>query len=124
MNNHKFELDPRQYGLPTIEKFKEYRIWDSHYHGYLTGGDPISYNDKMLKYVHRMGLERVISVDIGGTLSRHWSPSPTMIRNGSFWKKTAITSLESLRSIRAFRRKVYRKWWTGLKTDPALVLNT
>ena len=85
MNNEKFEYDPRQYGLPDVAKLKEYRIWDTHYHGYLTNDpDPIAYNDKMLKYVRRMGIERVISVDIGGTLPKPLDPKPYDDRKRKF----------------------------------------
>ncbi|WP_236978927.1 amidohydrolase family protein [Membranihabitans maritimus] len=69
-------FDPSQYGLPTLEELKDFRIWDTHYHGYLTGGDPIAQNEKMLSYVKRMGVERVVSVDIGGTLPRPLEPKP------------------------------------------------
>lgn len=89
MNNNKFEFDPRQYGLPDVAKLKEYRIWDTHYHGYLTSDpDPIAYNEKMLKYVRRMGIERVISVDIGGTLSRPLDPKPYDERKRKFLEES------------------------------------
>lgn len=76
MKKPTFAFDPKQYGLPDYEDLKAYRIWDTHYHGYLTGGDPIAQNAKMLKYVRRMGIERVISVDIGGTLPKPLDPRP------------------------------------------------
>jgi len=61
-------IDLSQYGIPSVEELKALRIWDTHYHGYMTGGDPIAQNEKMLFFSRRMGVERVISVDIGGTL--------------------------------------------------------
>lgn len=68
--NKKFKpYNPEQYGIPDYEQLANYRIWDTHYHGWLTGNDPFEQNDKMLEYVRRMGIERVISVDVGGTLS-------------------------------------------------------
>ncbi len=76
MKKPTFAFDPRQYGLPDYEELKAYRLWDSHYHGFWTTGDPFEQNDKMLKYVHRMGIERVISVDIGGTLAKPLDPNP------------------------------------------------
>lgn len=70
------QYDPEIFGLPSWEELKSYRIWDSHYHGYLTSGDPLVQNDKMLFFVRRMKVERVISVDIGGTLQRPLEPKP------------------------------------------------
>ncbi len=91
-DNHKFEYDPRQYGLPNVEKIKEYRIWDTHYHGFLNNlDDPFPYNEKMLKYVRRMGIERVISVDIGGTLSRPIEPKPYDDRKRKFLEENTDT---------------------------------
>src|SRR5690606_27898734 len=76
MKKPTFAFDPKQYGLPDYETLKEYRIWDTHYHGYLTNGNPILQNTKMLKYVRRKGIERVIAVDIGGTLAKPLDPKP------------------------------------------------
>jgi predicted TIM-barrel fold metal-dependent hydrolase len=74
MKNDTMAATPENYGLPGWQELKEYRIWDTHYHGYLTSGDPLVYNDEMLFYVKRMGIERVISVDIGGTLAKPLIP--------------------------------------------------
>src|SRR5690606_9872013 len=63
-----FAINPQNYGLPRFEELKALRIWDSHYHGFYTGGDPIQQHKDMLYYVRRMAIERIISVDIGGTL--------------------------------------------------------
>ena len=63
-----FVLDPAYYGLPTYEQLKELRIWDTHYHGFWTVNNPIGQHQEMMFYVDRMGIERVVSVDIGGTL--------------------------------------------------------
>ena len=77
MKKSTFIFDPAQYGLPDVAKLKEYRIWDTHYHGFLTNSpEPFGHNEKMLKYVRRMGIERVISVDIGGTLPKPLDPKP------------------------------------------------
>lgn len=76
MRSEPFAFDPRQYGLPSVEELREYRIWDTHYHGYMTGGNPLEQNEKMLFYVRRMGIERVISVDIGGSLQRPLEKGP------------------------------------------------
>lgn len=76
MNARQFSLDPKLYGLPDREQLVDLRIWDSHYHGFLTGSDPIGQHHEMMFYVERMGIERVISVDIGGTLQDPLTPKP------------------------------------------------
>ncbi|CAG5016910.1 hypothetical protein DYBT9275_05662 [Dyadobacter sp. CECT 9275] len=78
---------PENYGLPGFSELKEYRIWDTHYHGYMTGGDPVQQNDEMLFYVKRMGIERVVSVDIGGTLAKPLIPMPYDVAKRSFLEK-------------------------------------
>lgn len=60
-----FALDPASYGLPTREELVKLRIWDLHYHGFLGGGMPQHLEN--LFYVERMGIERMLSVDIAGT---------------------------------------------------------
>lgn len=74
MNATQFSLDPRLYGLPDREQLVDLRIWDTHYHGFMTGKDPIKQHKEMMFYVERMGIERVISVDIGGTLQDPLTP--------------------------------------------------
>ncbi|MEX2512058.1 MAG: amidohydrolase family protein [Cyclobacteriaceae bacterium] len=76
MNRQPFAIDPKYYGLPTLEELKAFRIWDSHYHGFLTGSAPIKQHHEMMFYVDRMGIERIISVDIGGTLKDPLEPKP------------------------------------------------
>src|SRR5690554_542568 len=76
MKNQPFVLDPRQYGLPDLRELKDFRIWDSHYHGFYATPQPIRQHGEMLFYVERMGIERVISVDIGGTLQDPLDPKP------------------------------------------------
>ena len=41
------------------------RIWDIHYHGFFGGG--MKQHLENLFYVERMGIERMLSVDIAGT---------------------------------------------------------
>lgn len=74
MNSAGFELNPRAYGIPDREQLVDFRIWDSHYHGFYTGRGPIRQHREMMFYVERMGIERVISVDIGGTLQDPITP--------------------------------------------------
>ena len=74
MDPIQFTLNPKSYGLPNREELIDLRIWDSHYHGFLTSQDPIKQHREMLFYVERMGIERIISVDIGGTLQDPLTP--------------------------------------------------
>jgi predicted TIM-barrel fold metal-dependent hydrolase len=60
-----FVLPPAAYGLPTRDDLVKYRIWDLHYHGFLGGG--MKQHLENLFYVDRMGVERMLSVDIAGT---------------------------------------------------------
>src|SRR6476660_6798849 len=69
-----FVLDPAAYGLPTRDDLVKLRIWDIHYHGFLGGG--MRQHLENLFYVERMGIERMLSVDIAGT---HSDPLGTMI---------------------------------------------
>jgi predicted TIM-barrel fold metal-dependent hydrolase len=59
-----FALDPAAYGLPTRDDLLKLRIWDMHYHG-LSGG--IRAHEENLFYVERMGIERMLSLDIAGS---------------------------------------------------------
>jgi predicted TIM-barrel fold metal-dependent hydrolase len=65
MNPREFALDPAAYGLPTREDLVKLRIWDMHYHGFMYGGIPA--HEENLFYVERMGIERMLSLDIAGT---------------------------------------------------------
>jgi predicted TIM-barrel fold metal-dependent hydrolase len=60
-----FALDPAAYGLPTRDDLVKLRIWDMHYHGFMYGG--IRSHEENLFYVERMGIERMLSLDIAGT---------------------------------------------------------
>jgi len=60
-----FALDPAAYGLPTRDDLVKLRIWDMHYHGFYGGG--MRQHEENLFYVERMGIERMLSLDIGGT---------------------------------------------------------
>src|SRR5262245_49837996 len=68
MNNtdpHPFVLNPADYGLPSRDELVKLRIWDMHYHGFVGGGIP--QHEENMFYVDRMGIERMMSLDIGGT---------------------------------------------------------
>ncbi len=60
-----FALNPAHYGLPTRADLVAMRIWDIHYHG-LEGGNLRRHNETQF-YVERMGIERVLSLDIAGS---------------------------------------------------------
>jgi hypothetical protein len=60
-----FALDPAAYGLPTRDDLVKLRIWDIHYHGFMNGG--IRSHEENLFYVERMGIERMLSLDIAGS---------------------------------------------------------
>lgn len=53
-----FTVNPSILGLPSREELIDMRIWDLHYHGTRN-------HEEVVKYVLRMGIERVISLDIG-----------------------------------------------------------
>jgi len=76
MNPLQFALDPIQYGIPDRQQLIDLRIWDDHYHGFATSGDQVKQHNEMMLYVERMGIERVISLDIGGTLDDPFIPKP------------------------------------------------
>jgi uncharacterized protein len=65
MNPREFVLDPAAYGLPTRDELVKLRIWDMHYHGFMNGG--IRAHEENLFYVERMGIERMLSLDIAGS---------------------------------------------------------
>ncbi len=60
-----FTLNPAHYGLPTRDDLVAMRIWDVHYHG-LEGGNLRRHKETQF-YVERMGIERVLSLDIAGS---------------------------------------------------------
>src|SRR5687768_5451553 len=76
MNSQEFVLNPAQYGIPDYRQLKDLRIWDSHYHGLLASRNPVEQHKEMMYYVERMGIERVISLDIGGTHKNPFDPQP------------------------------------------------
>ena len=76
MNPRDFALNPADYGLPTRDELVSYRIWDSHFHGFYGTGNPITQFRANQFYVERMGIERSISLEIGGTLANPTMPSP------------------------------------------------
>ena len=69
MNWQEFALNPADYGIPNQQQLKELRIWSDHYHGFwdMKGLlSPLQQHEEMMKYVKRLGIEKVISLDIAG----------------------------------------------------------
>jgi uncharacterized protein len=71
-----FSINPADYGLPTRDELVAYRIWDTHFHGFFGSGNPVTQFRNNNFYVQRMGIERSISLEIGGTLATPLVPSP------------------------------------------------
>lgn len=77
MSPREFHLNPADYGLPTRDELVDLRIWDSHFHGfYGAASDPVAQYRANNFYVERMGIERSISLEIGGTLANPLTPAP------------------------------------------------
>jgi predicted TIM-barrel fold metal-dependent hydrolase len=76
MDPLEFFIDPTQIGLPTRDELVAYRIWDTHFHGFWGAQNPIEQYTRNNFYVQRMGIERSISLEIGGTLEKPLVPSP------------------------------------------------
>src|SRR4249919_1956639 len=70
-----FVLNAAAYGLPTRDDLLKLRIWDMHYHGFFNDG--IRSHEENMFYVERMGIERMLSLDIAGSpadpLGTSWS---------------------------------------------------
>lgn len=64
-NPRAFELNPASYGLPTRDELVNLRIWDMHFHGFYRDG--IRSHEENMFYVERMGIERMLSLDIAGS---------------------------------------------------------
>ena len=62
---NEFALNPADYGVPTRKELRKLRIWDIHYHGLWEGN--LKKHAETMIYVERMGIERVLSLDIAGT---------------------------------------------------------
>lgn len=71
---NRFNINPADYGLPTRDELVKLRIWDQHYHGF-TSDDPLGQHVETMRYVERMGIERVFSLEIAGHLDRPFTPT-------------------------------------------------
>lgn len=61
MTTYDFTLNPVLYGLPDHQQLKDLRIWSEHYHGFMGG---VKQHEKMLFYMNRFGIEKVINNDV------------------------------------------------------------
>jgi hypothetical protein len=75
MNPREILLNAADYGLPTRDELVSYRIWDSHFHGFYGSNTPVAQFRANAFYVERMGIERSISLEIGGTLAEPLKPA-------------------------------------------------
>src|SRR6266702_2777165 len=73
MNPREFFINPADYGLPTRDELVGYRIWDNHFHGF-AAKNPIEQYERNNFFVERMGIERSIAQEIGGTLEEPFAP--------------------------------------------------
>lgn len=77
MTPREFFINAADYGLPTRDELVAYRIWDTHFHAfYYSRSDPVAGYRQNNFYVERMGIERSISLEVGGTLDAPLKPSP------------------------------------------------
>ena len=75
MSPREFALNPAHYGLPDRDELVSYRIWDSHFHGFNATANPIAQFRANNFYVERMGIERSITLEAGGTLRDPLAPA-------------------------------------------------
>lgn len=87
MHHLEFPVSPAHYGLPTREQIREWRVWDGHYHGFNITEDEAKHR-QMLLFAERMGIERLIALDIGGSREAPFSDTPFALR------KVAIVEAE------------------------------
>lgn len=87
MHHLEFPVSPAHYGLPTREQIREWRVWDGHYHGFNITEDEAKHR-QMLLFAERMGIERLIALDIGGPREAPFSDTPFALR------KVAIVEAE------------------------------
>src|SRR6266498_50414 len=73
MNPREFFINPADYGLPTRDELVAYRIWDNHFHGF-AARNPIEQYERNNFFVERMGIERSIAQEVGGTLEEPFAP--------------------------------------------------
>jgi predicted TIM-barrel fold metal-dependent hydrolase len=75
-NPREFFINAADYGLPSRDELVAYRIWDTHFHGFNARQNPVPQFRANNFYVERMGIERSISLEIGGTLGEPLKEAP------------------------------------------------
>ena len=75
MTSREFLINAHGYGLPSRDELVAYRLWDNHFHGF-DSPRPVEQYERKNFYVERMGIERSIAQEIGGTLDHPFDPAP------------------------------------------------
>jgi len=76
-----FAISPSAFGLPDRQQLIDLRIWDAHYHGFndhgnVTPAELLRIHEETYFYSVRMGIERIIALDIGGQRGGAFMASP------------------------------------------------
>jgi uncharacterized protein len=118
MNALPFALDPKWYGIPDQQQLKDLRIWSDHYHGFMGG---IKQHEEMMFYVKRMGIEKVISLDIGGTDEKNiLAPSPYDDEERRILEKDKSQVLGIIRVDPEFPRESCDKMEKWIRNGPCI----
>ncbi|MEY4941636.1 MAG: hypothetical protein RIQ93_3371 [Verrucomicrobiota bacterium] len=75
MTPREFFINATDYAAPSREELVAYRLWDNHFHGF-DSPRPVEQYTRNNFYVDRMGIERSIAQEIGGTLDHPFEPAP------------------------------------------------
>jgi uncharacterized protein len=59
MNRHELAIDPKAYGVPSLEEMAAFRLWDAHCHG-------LNQIDDVLFYADRFGIEHLVCLEAFG----------------------------------------------------------
>ncbi|MBI4624549.1 MAG: amidohydrolase family protein [Verrucomicrobia bacterium] len=76
MDAREFFINPADYALPTRDELVAYRLWDNHFHGFADSPRPHEKYEHNNFYVERMGIERSIAQEVGGTLDKPFEAAP------------------------------------------------
>ena len=122
MTPREFHLNPADYGLPTRDELVDLRIWDSHFHAfYGAASDPVAQYRANNFYVERMGIERSISLEIGGTLANPLTPAPFDDALRAILESAMLDIMYDIPS-RAGVKEIVVSEETILKKEPPLVV--
>ena len=115
MNPREFFINPADYGLPTRDELVAYRIWDNHFHGFASA-NPIEQYERNNFFVERMGIERSIAQEVGGTLEEPFAPYPYDAEILKILERDKDRLPAARRSTRVFRTKVAPRSKNGSAT--------